>query len=338
MFETCTITVKSAKETRGAGASLAASVYVQPLTIALDGELGAGKTTFLQGFAAALGVNTPLASPTYALEQRYQTPRGELLHYDLYRLTPKEAGTLLRESDGHSGIRCIEWSQKAGEAVHQEGAVIAVHMAEGASRDERVIRCEFRDTELMAEKMIEEWRETAMLPSHIAAHCDAVAALAGSLADLLVARGEIVRKQTLLQSARLHDLFRFLDFKNNTHPWIPKESPAARERWEKIRKLYQGLSHEAACWRFLGTEGFPVHADIVATHGVRHETGPKTTEQKLLYYADKRVCFTDVVTLDERFREFAERYGGGTLTQEGIHWLEEAKKTEYQLFPDGPPL
>ena len=71
MTETIEMRLPKAKNTISAGASLAASLYTVPLTLFLKGELGAGKTTFLQGFAEGLGIRERLTSPTYALEQRY---------------------------------------------------------------------------------------------------------------------------------------------------------------------------------------------------------------------------------------------------------------------------
>ena len=61
--------------------------------IALFGELGAGKTVFARGFAAAAGITEPVSSPTYTIMQEYPCPGGNMFyHLDLYRISGPEAG------------------------------------------------------------------------------------------------------------------------------------------------------------------------------------------------------------------------------------------------------
>jgi tRNA threonylcarbamoyladenosine biosynthesis protein TsaE len=57
-----------------------------PAQIALNGELGAGKTSLSQGIAKGFGVREPVTSPTFALMHEYIGARGSLFHLDLYRL------------------------------------------------------------------------------------------------------------------------------------------------------------------------------------------------------------------------------------------------------------
>jgi tRNA threonylcarbamoyladenosine biosynthesis protein TsaE len=85
----------------------------------LEGDLGAGKTTFVQAIARGLGVAEGASSPTYALVHRYQGQRGPVFHLDCYRLrSPDEAAdldweSLLREGDA----LLIEWPERAGSWV-----------------------------------------------------------------------------------------------------------------------------------------------------------------------------------------------------------------------------
>lgn len=82
--------------------------------IALHGDLGAGKTCFVQGLAAALDIDEPITSPTYTLIAEYNG-RLPLHHIDLYRLSgPDEAlGLGIEEYFECGGITAIEWAERA---------------------------------------------------------------------------------------------------------------------------------------------------------------------------------------------------------------------------------
>ena len=77
-------------------------------TIALTGELGAGKTTFIQGFAKGLGIKEKIISPTFVLIRQHKN----LYHVDLYRLNDfKDLGLEEILSDKNN-IVLIEWAEK----------------------------------------------------------------------------------------------------------------------------------------------------------------------------------------------------------------------------------
>jgi tRNA threonylcarbamoyladenosine biosynthesis protein TsaE len=84
--------------------------------LTFEGELGAGKTTFIKAVARGLGVRVPATSPTYALVHRYQGARGPVFHLDCFRLrSPEEAADLDWEglmSEGDAIL--IEWPERAG--------------------------------------------------------------------------------------------------------------------------------------------------------------------------------------------------------------------------------
>lgn len=80
-------------------------------TVALCGQLGSGKTTFVKALMAEMGLTGGVSSPTFVLQHEYQTGGGKVVeHWDLYRL--KELPPELSEppADGH--IRLIEWAEK----------------------------------------------------------------------------------------------------------------------------------------------------------------------------------------------------------------------------------
>ena len=94
------------------GGSWAATLSA-PLVVYLQGDLGAGKTTFTRGLLRGLGYGGAVKSPTYAIVESYPLPAFTLHHFDLYRFTAPEewddAG-LDDLADGHS-ICLIEWPQ-----------------------------------------------------------------------------------------------------------------------------------------------------------------------------------------------------------------------------------
>ena len=84
--------------------------------LAFEGELGAGKTTFIKAISRGLGVTGPATSPTYALVHRYQGRRGPVFHLDCFRLrSPEEAADLDWEGlldEGDAVL--VEWPERAG--------------------------------------------------------------------------------------------------------------------------------------------------------------------------------------------------------------------------------
>lgn len=104
------------------GAALARAI--EPgLVVYLRGELGAGKTTWTRGFVRGLGGDPEqVASPTYAVLHRYDTPRGRVFHLDLYRLGPDGAwGLGLDEELAPGDFLVAEWP---GEDGPWEGRLI----------------------------------------------------------------------------------------------------------------------------------------------------------------------------------------------------------------------
>lgn len=100
---------ESADQTRDFAKTYAATLRGGDVLL-LDGEMGAGKTVFVQGLAAGLGISQTPTSPTYAYMNDYD---GRLFHYDCYRIeTPEQAERLgLADYFDMGGVCVIEWWQ-----------------------------------------------------------------------------------------------------------------------------------------------------------------------------------------------------------------------------------
>ncbi len=334
--ETVNIDLSNTQMTHGFGLSLANSLYRLPVTILLNGELGTGKTTLLKALAQGLGIEEPVSSPTFALEQRYSMKKhpGEFLHLDLYRLEEAQAKELLRATEDFEGIRCIEWSNRMPDA-HWNGPLMRIVLQEEG--DGRRAYVTFEDFPLPSQEQLEAWRKDVLLPENIIAHCEAVAGLCDRLADALLKKGIVVRREVLHRAAQVHDLLRFLDFRPETAHQVYTRTPEELSRWEEIRAQYP-MRHEEACAQWLIDHGFPELAHIVAVHGYNASRKSHTTiEQRLLFYADKRAVEDRIVSLEERLEDLNKRYGRGIVTPERDAWNCFCRETEQELFPDGAP-
>lgn len=110
-----TIITTGGAQTQALGAEFGRALAAGDV-IALSGDLGAGKTTFVQGLAAGLGITAPVTSPTFILVNRYRTPDGRhLQHADCYRLkdAPLEMWDLgLDDLLAGDDIVVIEWADR----------------------------------------------------------------------------------------------------------------------------------------------------------------------------------------------------------------------------------
>lgn len=108
--------------------------------ICLDGDLGAGKTLFVQNLAASLGVQGEVTSPTFNLMNVYEDGRLPLVHFDLYRLEQEyeldEIG-FYDYVENPDGLVLIEWAEKFPECLPEDH--IALEIQRTDVEDERVL-------------------------------------------------------------------------------------------------------------------------------------------------------------------------------------------------------
>jgi uncharacterized protein len=163
------------------------------------------------------------------------------------------------------------------------------------------------------------------VPPHIVSHSKAVAKLAVFLAQRLNENGEVIDVTLLEGACLLHDLLRVHDFTesdfNQFEQNLPEEEKA---KLQKLREKYKSCSHEDAAYDIL-KEQYPALALTIKRHRymalIDEKEKPESWEEKLLYYADKRVMHDKIVPLKERLVEGHKRnaYQHGSATQSKIN-------------------
>ncbi|MEZ6068364.1 MAG: tRNA (adenosine(37)-N6)-threonylcarbamoyltransferase complex ATPase subunit type 1 TsaE [Planctomycetaceae bacterium] len=132
-----TITLTSSHESATRQiAAIVAEILRPGDVLCLHGQLGAGKTRFVQGLAAALGCESDFVnSPTFVLVQEY-AGRLPLYHFDAYRLRDADEFAELggEELLGGNGVCCIEWATKIAEILPRERLEITIEVTAAESR------------------------------------------------------------------------------------------------------------------------------------------------------------------------------------------------------------
>ena len=109
------------EDTRDVGAALADLLRIHDVVV-LTGELGAGKTTLVQGIARGLGATEHVASPTFTLVREYVSGRVPLAHVDLYRLQREQdvIDLALDELENGDRVLLVEWGDPVAELLADE--------------------------------------------------------------------------------------------------------------------------------------------------------------------------------------------------------------------------
>lgn len=130
----------SARETQDVARAVAATLKPGTL-ICLYGELGSGKTTFIQGLAESLGVTQRIISPTFMLAREYDLPSsGTLYHIDVYKTDSTDSTFSISEMIADpKGIVLVEWADRIQETLPEKRIDIFFQMNDDESRSIQII-------------------------------------------------------------------------------------------------------------------------------------------------------------------------------------------------------
>lgn len=121
---------------RGTASALAEIVEPGDLLL-FTGEIGAGKTTFIQALADGLGVREPVTSPSFVLHALYQSGRVPFSHVDLYRLDREADVENIGFQDYYdSAVTAVEWADRYSGF---DPPFVRLHFAYGGGAEERVL-------------------------------------------------------------------------------------------------------------------------------------------------------------------------------------------------------
>ena len=126
------VTTGDAAQTRALAAELAAALPPDT-TLALHGDMGVGKTTFVQGLAQGLGIAEHVTSPTFGIYSVYHGKSRRLVHLDAYRLVSEHQidALMLEEFLVSPWVLAVEWPEKIGPALPDEAWHLTLSIVDG---------------------------------------------------------------------------------------------------------------------------------------------------------------------------------------------------------------
>jgi len=126
------VTTDSAEATRALAADFAGALPADT-TLALHGDMGVGKTTFVQGLAQGLGISEPVTSPTFAIYSVHRGPRTRLVHLYAYRLenARQVESLLLDEFLVSPWVLAVEWPDKIAGWLAPDAWHLTLSIVEG---------------------------------------------------------------------------------------------------------------------------------------------------------------------------------------------------------------
>lgn len=135
------IITHSEEETKNIARDIASKIE-EPKVIILNGELGAGKTKFTEGFLSCFSLQDEISSPTFNIVNEYKNERITIYHFDVYRLTDVDEFYAIGGEEYFSkGICIIEWGDIIKEALPKHYIKIDIKKDE-EDLEKRIIKIE----------------------------------------------------------------------------------------------------------------------------------------------------------------------------------------------------
>jgi tRNA threonylcarbamoyladenosine biosynthesis protein TsaE len=129
--------VETPEAMRSLGERLAGLLRAGDLVV-LTGELGAGKTTLVQGIGLGLGVRAPVVSPTFVIARVHRDGRLPLVHVDAYRLgSDAEVDDLDLDADLESAVTVVEWGEGLAERLAADRLEVRIQRPPGDGDETR---------------------------------------------------------------------------------------------------------------------------------------------------------------------------------------------------------
>lgn len=328
-----TINSKSVKETEEFAKDIAGKVKGGGLVL-LFGDLGSGKTAFVKGLAHALGIEKfSVKSPTYTYIRHYKLKSANFYHIDLYRLDgfdellAEEIGELCHEKEN---IVIIEWADKIDFKLPKAKFEISFEYLAENQRQIIVTSGIFQqsrgnfDVNLIYQKY--------RTPPHVIRHCKKVAWFAEKLAKEFVKKGHMVDIEGIVDAANVHDALRVCDFRDFDEKNFSDISKEDLKVWKELRRKYGKIGHAKAMGNILMKMGESSIANLVYKHDFNLVAKLETLEEKIIYYADKRVNMDKVVSLKKRLQAGKERnLTGKSKSKERSDIVEKIYELEAEL-------
>ena len=134
------LVVTTTDDMRELGRRLATELRAGDLVV-LTGDLGAGKTTLVQGIGAGLGVGTPVVSPTFVIARVHRDGRVPLVHVDAYRLgSVEEIDDLDLDADLEASVTVVEWGEGLAERLAADRLEVRITRSDDEDDETRVVR------------------------------------------------------------------------------------------------------------------------------------------------------------------------------------------------------